>query len=232
MAIRFSSFLLLAAFAAQLAYGYSLRHIRPHWEILDPPMSDRALDAAAFGDRQFLYRVLVVELQNAGDEGGRVTPIKNYDVDLVVAWMEMLDRLDLSAHHHIGLAMRYFSLNQDKPTLEPLVRYAMRHVAQDPRRKLDWLSQALMMTQIRLKNDTLALEIADQMASYDFPEINPLAYQIAPILHERAGDLEAALAGMRRALKLTRTRATPEDVAYMESFITAVADRLGKTTVR
>lgn len=227
-----ASVLLLIVFAAQIAFGVMTKSIRPHWEILDPPMSGRALDAAGFGDSQLLYRILVMELQNAGDDGGRVTPIRDYDVGTVVQWMEMLDLLDFRAHHHIGLALRYFSLNQDKPRIEPLVRYAMRHVDRDPQRKLDWLSQALMMTEVRLKDQALAIEIAEQMASYDFPEINPIAYQIAPVLHEKAGDLEKALSGMERALAKTRNRASPEEIAYMEAFIASVSERLGKTTVR
>jgi hypothetical protein len=226
MRFRAATALLVLAFFAQLGFGYAQRHVRPNWEILEPPMSDKALAAAAFGDRQFLYRLLVMQLQHAGDEGGRVVPIKDYDVDLVVAWMEMLDRLDVRAHHHIGLALRYFSLNQNKPAIEPLVRYAMRHVAKDPRRKLDWLSQAMMMAEVRLKNPALTLEIADQMGSYEFPDVNPIAFQIAPILREKQGDLPGALVGMERALRLTQSRATAAEIAFMEQFIAGLKSRL------
>lgn len=229
---KVATLFLIVALGAQLAFGFSMRDVRPNWEILEPPMSDRALAAASFGDRQFLYRIMAMELQQAGDDGGRVVPIKDYDVELVVAWLEMLDRLDVRAHHHVGLAMRYFSLNQDKLATEPLVRYAMRHVDRDPRRKLDWLSQALMIAEVRLKNPTLSLEIADQMGRYEFPDVNPIAYQIAPVMREKMGDLRGAVAGMERALRLTRDRATPAEIGSMEDFIRDVTARLETATGR
>jgi hypothetical protein len=222
------SIALMAVFAVQVAFGWQTRPIKPHWEILPPPPTERAIAFAAFGDRQFLYRVLVRRLQDAGDEGGRVTPLKDYDIGMIVAWLDMLDTLDQKAHHHIGLAMRYFSLSQREADLEPLVRFAMRHVDRDPAAKLDWLSNALLIAQNRLHDPALALEVAEQMGRYELPEaaIRPIAYMIAPILRAEAGDYAGALTGMRRAYSLTANRASPTDRADMLAFIADMEGRL------
>lgn len=158
--------------------------------------------------------------------GGRVTPIRAFDMNMVAAWMDMMDLLDSRADHHVGLALRYFSLSQDKGSIEPLVRFAMRHVDKDPRRKLNWLSNALLMAKLRLKDQALVMEIADQMGRYDYPEINPSAYMIAPLLREQGGDLYGALVGMRRALEITKDRASELDIAYMNGFISELEKRL------
>jgi len=219
--------LLVIAAMAQAAFAVLNRDIRPNWEILDPPPTERALALSSFGDTQFLYRILAMELQNAGDEGGRVTPIKAFDMNRVVAWMDLLDTLDARADHHVALALRYFSLNQNIPSIRPLVLFAMRHVDKNPTQKLNWLSAALLMAELRLKDQSLVLEIADQMGRYDDPIINTSAYMIAPLLREKLGDLPGALAGMRRALAMTSHRANEFDLAYMKQFIADLEQRIG-----
>lgn len=226
MMTRRLSISLVGIFLLQLAVGFTSRHVKPYWDVLDPPPTPAAAQAAALGDSEFLYRVLVASLQTGGDSGGRVIAIKDYDIDRVIGWLELLERLDARANHHVALAMQYFSLSQRKSDLVPLIRFVQRHVETDPRRKLDWLSHALMMAEVRLKDEALALEIADQMGSYELAEVNPIAYMIAPIMREKRGDLRGALDGMRRAKRLTEGRATPLDVAQMDQFIEDIERRL------
>jgi hypothetical protein len=216
--------LIVLAFA-QGSFAWVNRDVRPNWEVLEPPPAGETLQIASFGDAQFLYRILAMQLQNAGDEGGRITPIRAFDINMVVAWLDVLDTLDARADHHVGLALRYFSLHQDKASLEPLVRYAMRHVDKNPALKLNWLSQALLIAELRLKDDSLALEVADQMGRYELPQIKTAAFLIAPLMREKQGDHAGALLGLKRALRIAQDRQEDFEAASILALITSLESR-------
>ncbi len=219
---------LMLAFAAQIYLGSVTLHMRPYWDILDPPPSAIALKANAFGDNQFLYRVLVSELQTGGDVAGRVVALKEYDIDRVIAWLTALDQLDPDAGHHLALAMRLYSLSQRISDLRPLIAYTQRSVDLSPEHKMQWLSSALMLAQVRLKDQDLAVKVADQISSYDFPAMNAVAYQIGPLMRAKAGDYNSALVGMRQALLRSRNKADEIQIKFMEDFI-AEMEKLTKS---
>jgi hypothetical protein len=175
--------------------------------------------ANSFGDTQFLYRSLAMDLQNFGDTGGHLTPLKDYDVRQLVAWMRVLDSLDALANHHVTLAARYFSQTQHKADVEQLVRYVQEHVAKNPREKVQWLGDAISLAAVRLGNNALAMEVADQLATYDFPEMTVIAYQLPALIHRRAGDYAGAARLMAQAYERVKTRSSPQDLEFMEGFI-------------
>jgi hypothetical protein len=215
-----TTYVLGAAFAGQIVLGFMIKDVQPHWQVMPPAPTHRDLMATAFGDSEFLYRLLVMDLQNFGDTGGRTTPLKAYDMGLVVQWLQALDSLDLDAQHHVFLAARYFSQTQSREDIRPLVRYLMDHVRQNPTRSVQWLSDAIYLAQVRLKDPALAVEVADQLAEYDFPAMTPLAYQLPALVHEKAGDFAGAAGLMERALqRLAGRKAAPMETQFMEEYI-------------
>lgn len=210
---------LIGALAAQIALAASAKDLRPHWDVVPPVPTERFLDAAAFGDNQFVYRILAMNLQNFGDTGGRITALRDYDMEKVVDWLRAMDGLDYSADHHVTLAARYFSQTQDKPEVIHLIRYIQRHVERDPKAKLPWLSEALHMAQVRLKDTSVVLEIARQLGSYDFPEMTPLAYQLPATIHESAGDYKGAADYMARAARLLEGEVGEGEMQFMKRYV-------------
>lgn len=216
--------LVVGALSAQIALAAVLQPVRPHRDVLPPPPAERALAAAAFGDLAFLYRRLALDLQNFGDTGGRITPLRDYDMARVVAWLRALDTLDPAAQHHLVLAARYFAGTQDTPQLIHLIRYIQQLVAKDPHRGLQWLPEAILMAR-KLGDRAVMLDLADQLAGYDFPGMTLVAYQLPAILHEKEGEFEKAAAYMERALRLTAHRASAQETTFMRDFIAATRRR-------
>lgn len=228
--IRVSSVVLLFAFISQALFAWQTKHVRPFWTVMPPVPTERALSAQSFGDAQFLYRWLVMDLQNFGDTGGRFTPLRDYDMNLVVEWLQALHGLDARAEHHVALAALYFSQTQDRSSLKPLVQFIMRVVDDDPPHRLQWIANALLLAEVRLKDPELVKAIADQIARYDFPQMKPIAYQLPAVLYDRTGDPVRAAALMERAKDLLRGKVPETELRYMNSFIEAMRKRAAQAS--
>lgn len=220
--------LLGALLLAQIAVAWLLYGTRAHWQILPPAPSERTLSALAFGDREFLYRALAMQLQNFGDTGGRLTPLRNYDMRTVVAWLRALDSLDFHADHHVTLAARYFSQTQDVPQVRHLVQYLMEHIARDPAAKVHWFAEALHMARVRLNDDVLVLALADQLAQYDFPTMSLIAHQLPAAIYERMGDFSRAADHMAIARERLRGRVGDQQMKIMDNYIGEMRRRSGE----
>lgn len=220
---------LIALLAAQLAFGFVNRDVQPAWTALPPVPTARALDAESLGDRQLLYRRLVLDLQNFGDTGGHRTRMGEYDMAEVVKWLQALDQLDRDADHHLKLATQYFVYTPNKPGLRRLVDYVRDQVAQSPRRHWKWLPEAIYIAQMKLGDLPLAIATAEQLAGYEYLDMPLIVMQIAPVLYEQQGDYAAAAAAMNRALKAYRDRSSPDEITYMEEFIETMQALAGAT---
>lgn len=221
---RPATIVLVAMVAAQAALSLALRPAKPQWEVLPPVPTRQSLSARAFGDDQFLYRALVLALQNFGDTGGRVTALKDYDMTQVVGWLAALDTLDRRAHHHIGLAVRYFGQTQDRSQLPILIDYIRRHVAADPERKQWWLTGAIMLADKRLDDRELALSLAEQMASYDFPGTRFEALLYPAFVLERLNRFTEAAEVAERLLARHAGRFAPADMDWTRKYLSVLRE--------
>lgn len=224
--ISILSVVLIALTIGQASLSWSIRDLRPTLGILPDLPQEHAVDALAFGDSQFLFRYLALTLQNAGDNGGRVTPLKNYDYEKVVAWLRLLDRLDINSHWVIAMANGYFGQTQRVEDVEPVVRYMQGHVAQQPEAKWPWLVNAVHLARHRLKSDWLALDAARQLADYDYDAMNAASLQIAPLILLDLNITQSALAEMIRLQYRRGGNFSQAENRWTEDFIRVARGRL------
>jgi hypothetical protein len=213
------TFALALAFVVQLGLGQQIKQIPQEWEIVPPPPTQRAVQLAAFGDRQFLHRVYARQIQEFGDTGGRTTRMVDYDMGQVVLWLDLLDQLDSQSQYQLALGLRYFASTPRQDQLITLVDYASRAVTLNPINRAQWLREAIVIADRRLKNQALALRVADQLAAVDWPDLNILAYQLAPLLRAKYGDFQGAAAGMQKALSKVGARTPEQEVTFMTNFV-------------
>jgi hypothetical protein len=213
---------IIAIFASvQVAFGYHLRHFDAKRDYLAPAPSVTALNAMAFGDAQFLHRMFALDVQNAGDTGGRIVPVKNYDFTRVIDWLEVLQHLDPRSDFAIGLADGYFGQSQDVKNVEPIVRFMMRDVAINPLKKWRWLYGAVYLARHRLRDDRLGLEAARQLASYDC--VDPWATMMPAFILEDAADYAGAAAVVRETVRRFGTKLSADDAAWTASYLEFLA---------
>jgi len=213
--LRRLDFALILCAGAQFAFASVHQDLRPVLEAIPPPPSPAARDARAFGDQQFLYRQLVLDLQNFGDTGGRITTMRDYDIDRVLGWLDSLDHLDLDAAHHPFLAMRYFSQTPEPDALRRIVGYIAARADANPERHAIWIADAVYIAQVRLKDLPLAAEVAMILDRHDPRDVPVIVRQLPAFLLERLGAYGEAAAAMEKVFATWAERVTPEERAYM-----------------
>lgn len=214
---------ILALFvAAQVWFAVGTRHLRSAIEEMPPPPSAQGLRAMALGDTEFLYRHLGRWLEYVGDGGGRVRPLREYDYDRVVGWLQVVDDLDARRSDYIHvLAAQYFGeVNIDPGRVRKIVDYLRGMALADPVRNWRWLVWASRAARSPIKDPELLKAIAHDLQS---PELKspavPAWVRALPIrLYHDAGDQADS---QDAALHLS-----PEDRATLEAARKALLERM------
>lgn len=210
--------LLALALLAQAAFWWGSRDLRGEQPVVPPPPSERAVAALAFGDRQFLYRALGLEVQNLGDTGGRFTPLARYDYRRLAGWFDRLDALDPRADYAPALAAHYYGQTPKSEDVRHVVAYLRRHAAGDPERKWRWLAHAAYLARHKVKDLDLALAVARELAGLAVPGIPIWTKQMPAFVLAAAGDTEAARDLMAVLLATTKDL-SPQERTYLQAYI-------------
>ena len=200
-------------------FWHSTKGLRPDLPVMPPVPSQASLEASALGDHQFLYRNWVLRLQNAGDTGGRTTPLSAYPSDKVIGWLDVLVYLDPVSDYHISLAARYFSQSQNKEDARPIVNWMREHIRSNPKRKIPWITYAVYLARDRLDDLDLALEIAEEGVSYEVPNRSIVVEQLPAFVLFDMGRFEAALTAMQRVYDRRAADVRQEERNYMNWFM-------------
>ena len=201
------------------------RDRQPDLSIVDPPPSAEQREAMAFGDHEFLYRAWVIDLQNAGDTGGRATPLDQYNYDSVVGWLQTLGALDPCAQHHDLVATRLYAWGREPSVLRKLIDFIAADVAACPQRKWYWLTQAIAMANHRLNDRTYGLFLARQLAGYEFADMPAWIFMYPAVLLAEMGQSVDALREMENVRATRGALLTREDQNYIDSFETRMRSK-------
>lgn len=184
-------------------------HLKTRWPGVAPAPSEPVGLLYGFGDRQLSYYVLTLTLQNMGDIGGRMTALKDYNMENVSDWLWLTYRFDKNARYAPTLASYYFGATQDPSKLRPVINY-LRVVGNRADGEMwRFLAQAVYLARFRLKDDAYALELAYQLAAV--PGDLPIwTKQMPAFVMSRAGQKQAS-----RDLFLT-LMATGKDLSIQE----------------
>ena len=110
--LRESSIFLLFL-ALQFAFWSQARHVKPDLSLVPDVPGKQAVKALSFGDEGFYFRVLALDIQNAGDTYGRFTALRFYDFNKLYQWFNLLDTLDNRSNMMPAMASYYFSQTQN-----------------------------------------------------------------------------------------------------------------------
>ncbi|MEI6730974.1 MAG: hypothetical protein WCL30_06905, partial [Pseudomonadota bacterium] len=187
--IRLYGFLLLFV-GLQLGFWWQTKEILPEMGIVPDVPGRVAVKALSFGDEEFYFRMLGLDIQNAGDTFGRFTELYKYDFTKLYDWFTLLDSLDNKSDYMPFLASYYFSQTQHVKDNIYVVNYLHEHSASRPEKKYWWLAQAVYIAQHKLKDNDLALKMAEPLEK---AENAPFwVRQLPAFVHEKRGEMEDA----------------------------------------
>ncbi|MDX2074637.1 MAG: hypothetical protein SFX19_09800, partial [Alphaproteobacteria bacterium] len=215
---------LLALLACNALFWVATREIRPSLDIVPPVPGREELAALKMGDDQFYFRVLALEMQNAGDTYGRFTPLHDYSMERIYHWFTLLDGLDDNSDMLPAMASYYFSQTQHHEEVRPLVNYLYEHSVRDIEHKWWWLLQSIYLAQYKLEDMDLALKAAKPLVDKSVPI---WAQQMAAVVHEKRGEMEDAL-GIMETIKNNADAIPDRDLRYMVYFVKERLKRLDK----
>ncbi|MGZ6252243.1 MAG: hypothetical protein ACXWM1_04155 [Candidatus Binataceae bacterium] len=187
--------------------------------ILDPPPSPAVRTALAFGDAEFLYRDWFLDLQNAGDTGGRMTPMRDYNYDNVLAWLQSLQQLDPRAQAHLLLATHYFSQTPKQESLRALVGFITDDALKLPQEKWFWLTQAEVIAEARIHDLPLALALAQQTAELNVTTIPAIVRMFPAVLLAKMDRRAEARAWIARTVEKYGPTFTVEERNWVDFFL-------------
>ncbi len=208
----------LAAFCLQALYWSQTRELRAGWEGVPPAPSAQVAHALALGDGQFLYRATAFALQNMGDEGGRVTPLKDYDYQRLGQWFALLDRFDPRAEYLPVLVGYYFSQSQKPEHVRIVIAYLTRIATRDPEHNWRWLAHAVYLARHRVGDMNLALDLAYRLAALDAPGLPIWTRQMPAFVLAEVGDKEAAR-DLMEVIMESDPNLAPGEIDFMRDFI-------------
>lgn len=188
---------LLGALLCQVVANFQLAPLRPAIDEMPYPPSPQAMKALALGDDQFLFRSEISWLQEVGDGGGRLRPLKDYDYGRVINWLREIDRLDPQSQSIFALGSTYFGAITDPVLAPPKVKLLAQFFAEagaaDPAQRWSWLVWSAIKTQHIVRDPDLARSIAGSLLSLPSPPAVPdwLPLLAAP-LYRTAGDADKA----------------------------------------
>ena len=208
----------LITLGLQGVFWWQTRDLRAGWEGVPPAPSNQVAKALALGDGQFLYRAATFVLQNMGDEGGRVTPLKDYDYRRLGQWFSLLDRFDPESGFLPVLVGYYFSQSQNPEDVRVVISFLAHIAIRDPERNWRWMAHAIYLARHRVKDMNVALSLAYRMAAIKSPGIPVWARQMPAFVLAEVGDKEAAR-DLMEAIMDSQEDLDPSEIDFMRNFI-------------
>ena len=182
----------LISLSLQAAFWWQTRHLQAGWDGVPPAPSSQVAKALALGDGEFLYRAMSFVLQNMGDEGGVVTPLKDYDYQRLGQWFRLLDKFNPKSEFLPVLVGYYFSQSQNRDDVRVVISFLAHIAIRDPERNWRWMAHAIYLARHRVKDTNLALSLAHRMAAMKSPGIPIWAQQMPAFVLADVGEKEAA----------------------------------------
>lgn len=203
-----------------LLWGVS-RETYSRWDGVPPAPTKAGAITLSLGDPEFSYRYLALGLQNMGDVGRDVTPLKGYDYQKLGRWFFLLNQLDPASDHVPMIAAYYFGATRVPKDVAVVVGY-LSAIGQIPAGdKWRWLAHAAYLAQHRMHNTDLALTFAYKLLRMhrdEGVEMPVWARQMPAFILKNTGDRAAARELMENMLVSEKT-AYPEEINFMKSVL-------------
>ena len=151
-------------------------------------------------------------VQNFGNTGGRVTPIKDYDFEKLGGWLNLHYTLDPKSNLVPYMAAYYFGASQDPTKIRPIIEYLRIAGNSAEGEKWRWLAQAVYLARFKLKDLNLALEIAGDVAEIQNDDMPDWTRHMQVNVLNQQGEKEAALQLMLSILRDKSENLHPNEV--------------------
>lgn len=217
--------ILLVLCGAQGAFWYQTRERLPNMDIVPEVPGEEAVTALSLGDSQVFFRLLGLQIQNAGDTYGRFSPLKDYDYNKLYHWFVLLDALDPVSDYVPTMAAYYYSQTQHTPDVQYIVDYLGQHARGREDTKWWWVIQAVYLAKHKLADQEQALELSRMLVNVK--EVPLWARQMAAYIYAEQGEMDSALSVIEDIADNTG-ELSDKELNFMRYFVEERLNRLEK----
>jgi len=183
----------LAALAAQLAWGALRPAPQATAEALPRPPSAAVLRLAALGEPVAAAKLLMLYIQAFDYRAGSRVPYRKLDYDALIGWLDRILALDPSGQYPLWSAARLYAEVPDPVRQRKMLDFIYREYLADPNRRWPWLAHATVVAKHQLKDLPLARKYAVALQQHTTDPSAPLwVKQMEPFILEDMGELERA----------------------------------------
>lgn len=206
---------LLGALLLNLAVWFYTSPRIPEWANVPLAPSTVGTTAAFLGDTELAYRSMALTLQSFGNDAGQVQALKDYNYENLGTWFDLTDSLNSKSDYVPFLAAYYFGGSQDPSQLMPVINYLRRVGTYSEPDKWRYLGQAVFLAYHKMKNNDLAMELAEELEKTYKPGMPAWPLQMRSILASKMGEKEMAYNMMLDALQNQKQGLDPVEINYM-----------------
>lgn len=162
-------------------------------EDLTKSPSPTVLRLISLGERPALARILMLWLQNFDNQPGLAIPFRNLNYEAVASWLTAILALDPKSEYPLFAALRFYVAVPDKTRIRRMLVFLQDHFAEDPKNRWRWLAFAAVVARHRLKDNALAHQFLDDIASKVSPtELPQWVLGVRLSLMREMGELASA----------------------------------------
>lgn len=208
--------------AFQIVFWCKTQDIKPDYNVIPEVPSKKSLKISAFGDDEFLYRVYVNRIQNAGDVFAGFVALKYYDYKKLYQWFSLLDGLNSYSHLTPSLAAYVFANTKKESDIRIILKYLREHGNKDINKNWWWIFQAIYLSSNVLQDDDLALELAYELSKNKDKNAPLWTKQIPAFIHAKKGDGCAAfkiIGNIVNEANSKKRKVSAEEMNFMRYFI-------------
>lgn len=211
--------LFVVAILLNVLTWFHARYVTSRWLNVPPVPSEISASSLSVGDKQFAYRVIGTMLQNLGDEGGRSTPLNEYNYNEISKWLFLADKLDPKSHYMPFLASFYFGAVEQPEKVKALLDYLAMVGQRSGGERWRWLAHAVYLARWQVGDLDKALELSYILADLKEPNLPLWTKQMPAFVLNAKGNKEEAVAVMLEILKTSADNIHPNEVNYTRDYI-------------
>ena len=209
----------VVALSVNVLFWKSSKDVHAQWLNVPPAPSAQKAAASGLSDAQFAYRMNGLMLQNLGSVGGQGINLRDYNYDELKKWFLVQDHLDERSNFIPLIAAHYYGAVDDASKLHNIFDYLEIVGSRPYGEKWRWLGHAVFLARYSLKDNEVALDLAETLAANKDPDIGMWAKQMPALIHQAEGNKEEAYAVMVNLLRDSLDEMHPNEINFMRDYI-------------
>lgn len=141
-------------------------------------------------DTAFVYRLLLLWLQQFDVQSGHYISYRTINYEYLVAWLQTLQRLAPESQYPMLMATRIYTKVADEQKQRLMLDFVYRQYKANPEKNWRWLAEVTITAQHKLKDLSLALDYAKALASEPSKQIPYWARDLQLTILEDMGEYE------------------------------------------